>query len=308
MNNSNTGNPQTTAIRTSSARSRCYAALCLASVMACAGAMACSDDDDSVGIGTPSNTGNGTGTSTNTGSGTNTGAGTSGGTTGGGTTGAAGGTGAGTSGTGGSTATGGGGATSTGTGGSTSTGAGAATSTGAGGSVSAGANGTSGTDMGAAAATALVNSAQQLEDDEIVFVADTINLGEVEQANAALPRLSNDDVRAYAERMIEEHTTASEELTQLAQQEGIEPDDSDLSDTLQQQSQAVVQRLEQASDETIDAEYINSQVSVHEMALLVARALIAAADNEALRAQLATLSGHIEEHRAEAAEIAQSIE
>lgn len=170
-----------------------------------------------------------------------------------------------------------------------------------GGDTSAG--GTS-SDAEVAATRALVNAALQLDDDEIVLVADAINAGKVAQASAVLPRLSNEDVRAFAERMIDEHSAAREELSLLAEQQGLEPDDSDLSDSLERDNATTIARLERTPDESLDVEYIETQERAHGVARMIGGAMIAAADNDALRNQVTTLSGDIEAHRAEAARIA----
>ncbi len=234
MNDSNTDNMRATSDEPWSARSRHYAAVCLAAVVACTGALACSDeDDDQVDIAAlnPSNDGE----------------------------------------------------------------PGATTSPGG------------GSDRGAAAAAALASAAQQLDDAQIVYVADTLNAGKVEQANTALPRLNNEDVRTFAQRMADEHSAARDQLSQLAAQQGLAPGASGLADTLHLQNETAVKRLARTRNLSVDLEYIRSQVAAQQLALVVVDALSAAADSEALRAQLTTLSGQVAEHRATAVELAESL-
>lgn len=108
------------------------------------------------------------------------------------------------------------GATETGvTGNSTAAGATASGSAGTAGrtNVDAGVAGATGSsDAGALGGDA--GAVLALEDGQILYVADTLNAGEVDQARAALPKLTNADVRSFANDMITEHGTARDQLLQ----------------------------------------------------------------------------------------------
>ena len=47
---------------------------------------------------------------------------------------------------------------------------------------------------------------ENLTDAQIVKVLSTANNGEISQAQAAMPKLQNAQVRSYAQKMIDEHT------------------------------------------------------------------------------------------------------
>lgn len=293
------------------------AAFCLVAALGLSAAVACSGDDDestTANMLEPNGSGTSDGTSSD-GSGSSTGPGAT--TTSGpgtGTTGnvVGGGTSAGSSGT----------STSGGTAaGGTGAGAGSAgTSTGAGGaSAGAGANGTAG---GAAAADAagmaadasvidvgstpeeLAAAVASLEDGQLVFLADTLNAGEVDQARAALPRLSDAAVVEFAEEMIEDHGPARDALLSLSREQDIAPQLSDVAAAVKDQGeQVVITLIETEDDDDVDVRYIDSQVVAHTTALAVIDASITAADAEPLQEQLTTLRASIEEHLSTATEL-----
>jgi putative membrane protein len=293
----------------------------LVGVLACIAVPACDDDDD-----TPFASSAGTAdTSGRTPVAGTPGSGTSGGA--GGTTGNTGTT-TGTAGAGAASASTGASATGAGAGTSTSTGAGTMTgtgNTGAGTSSNTGLAGTGGASAGtggsANAGTAgsgttiaefdggvvpdagLAAVVRDLSDDEMVLVVDTINAGEVEQAQAALPRLSNQEVRAFAQEMIDEHTTARAQLDQLAVEQNLTPAAGDVTQSLGDEGAAIVAELLAAEGSAIDAQYVNSQVLAHSQALQVLTGLIAGADNDALRAQLTQLRGNVAAHLDRAREL-----
>jgi predicted outer membrane protein len=303
-------------------RARHIRTLCLVSLLTGAAVTACGDDDTLPGISSTGTPGTGTGTTGTgtTGTGTSSGTGTTGtGTTGTGT--GATGTGAGAGGTTAAGASSGTGAGTTGTGTTgTGTSSGTESSTVGGGVGAAGAGGSAGNSGAANAAGAagasfdggvpgdagLAATAQNLSDGEIVFAADTLNAGEVDEARAALPRLGNEAVRAFARQMIEEHQTARDQLLQLADDQDLTPALSDVAEDLRQQSESVIAQLLAPEATSLDALYINSQVTAHGLALQTVDGLIAGSDNAALRQQLTALRSSVEEHLSRARELQDS--
>jgi predicted outer membrane protein len=277
---------------------------------------ACSDDDDDIldrpaaGVTNGPDGSNGSNTDgTSPGNTTSPGGGTMGpsnttttsgtgsagaGTAAGGSTAATGTTGAGTpAGSGVVTAgTGGAGGTAGGTTGAAGT---AGTSAGSGGV------GTADAGAGADAGGALAAAVQELNDGQLLFIADTINAGEVDHARAALPRLADDAVRAYAQDMIEEHEPARDAILQLAQAEDLIPDLSPVATDLREQSEQVLVQLLSTPGENVDALYIDSQVTMHAQAFQLLEGMIAAADAEPIETLLtqlrASVGGHLDTAR-----------
>ena len=275
-------------------------------------AAACSEDDDGVGNGSPASI---LGPSDSTTGGGNTGT-AAGGTSGGaasGTAASGGNANANSSGNGMIAATGTGATgAATGTGADPATGvtagatAGTGGSAGATGGTAAGAGGSAGTignatgttasDAGADAGGAAAAAATDLEDGQILFVVDTINAGEVDQARAALPGLEDDAIRAYAQLMIEEHEPARDRLLTLAETQDIALAASPVATELRDQSEVIISQLLALSGDALESAYLDAQVTAHGQALQLIDAMIPAADSEPLDAELTQLRGSVAGH------------
>jgi putative membrane protein len=140
--------------------------------------------------------------------------------------------------------------------------------------------------------------AVDLSDGQILTVANTLNAGEVEQAQAALPRLVDENVQAFANDMVTEHTAAQQDLQSFAQTH------SELATQLANRGAANVAALTAAPAESVDALYIDQQVSAHGEALQLIDQLIDAVDAPLLEAQLVTLRSSVAAHRNRASELA----
>ena len=140
--------------------------------------------------------------------------------------------------------------------------------------------------------------AETLADGQIVTVVDVLNASEIEQAQAVLPRLQSDAVRAFAQIMIEEHQAARDGLTTLATEQQIAAASSEVADQLRAQSQQVQGELGAADAAQLDAAYLDAQITAHAEAEALLADLSAAADSPALAAQLSQLRlnvlGHLQ--------------
>jgi putative membrane protein len=139
--------------------------------------------------------------------------------------------------------------------------------------------------------------AEALRDGQIVYVVDTLNAGEVEQAQSALPRLEDDAVRSFAQLMIEEHQRARETLSAFARQQGIGLEGSDAANLVRARSLRVEREIGDASAGDVDRVYIDSQVAAHADAAGLLDNLIDAADSVALQAELTQLRLNVLGHQ-----------
>lgn len=65
---------------------------------------------------------------------------------------------------------------------------------------------------------------QQGQADQLFVTAATqSNMYEIEAARLALERATNEDVRAFAQRMVDDHTAAGEQMSQIATDMGLQP-------------------------------------------------------------------------------------
>lgn len=102
-----------------------------------------------------------------------------------------------------------------------------------------------------------VVDAQQFAD-----TAASSNMFEIESSQLALERSQNDEVIAFAELMIADHTAAGEEMTAAAEQDGVTP-----AAEMMEKHQTMLDDLTAAEDVQFDEAYIDAQVAAHEEAV-----------------------------------------
>jgi putative membrane protein len=100
------------------------------------------------------------------------------------------------------------------------------------------------------------------EDQEFLTKAIQASVAEVEFGRLAMEKSLNEQVRGFAERMVQDHTAANKQLLKLAEAAGKTPPTE-----MDQQHQLLHQQLSQLSGEAFDRKYMEGQVQDHEMAV-----------------------------------------
>lgn len=162
--------------------------------------------------------------------------------------------------------------------------------------------------VGASAATD-TTSQQKFVDTAIdpqVFVekASAGGAAEVVLAKMALEKSTHDDVRHFAQVMIEGHTVMNQQLRDLAESEGFTITDEP---TMMKKAKAFV--LSQRKGESFDEAYAKSQVEAHEQTYQLYRQAANSSEQsvrEFAETQLKTLEHHLNMARALATTVAQS--
>jgi len=97
--------------------------------------------------------------------------------------------------------------------------------------------------------------------DEKRFVKDALlgGMTEVELGKVALEKASGDAVKQFAQKMMDDHSKANEELKQLAAKEGI-----NVPDALDSKRQSRIDKLAKLSGADFDRAYIKDQVKDHQ--------------------------------------------
>jgi putative membrane protein len=142
-----------------------------------------------------------------------------------------------------------------------------------------------------------------LSDAQILLVLDTLNQGEVEEAYAVLPRLADADVKAFAQDMVTDHGAARQSVSATAEVLGEAPTPSETQSSLKSEAEANVAALRATPTNSLDAMYIELQVSAHAEALTLLDELTAAADAEELTTLLAMLKTAVQQHYERAQEL-----
>ncbi|NNH35366.1 DUF4142 domain-containing protein [Acinetobacter sp. NIPH 2377] len=139
------------------------------------------------------------------------------------------------------------------------------------------------------------DSHENLTDSQVIKVVSTANNGEIKQAKTALPKLKIDDVRKYAQLMINEHSANEKKGQALASRLKLTPQVSNTSKALQNDSDQVVNKLNQSS--ATDKEYMTNQVEVHRKVLMtIEKQLIPNAKNAELKTMLTQTRTAVAKH------------
>jgi putative membrane protein len=81
---------------------------------------------------------------------------------------------------------------------------------------------------------------------------------EIQSSQLALQKSQNDDIKAFAQKMVDDHTKAADELKTAAQTDGVTvPDEMDAN------SQENLQKLQGASGADFDSLYVQLQTQAH---------------------------------------------
>lgn len=109
-------------------------------------------------------------------------------------------------------------------------------------------------------------SAPATGERQFLMKAAHINIAEVKTGELAQTRAVNAQVRDYAQMMIEDHSSANNQLKRLAANEGFRlPNDTD------RKHKAVANRLARLSGAPFDRAYMNAMVKGHQEAIMLFR-------------------------------------
>lgn len=124
-------------------------------------------------------------------------------------------------------------------------------------------------------------------DANIAATASASNQSEIQPSQLALTKTQSEQVRAYAQRMIDDHGRFETQMQALLQQKNIAPADNQFSQQLQQMLPPTMQALQAASGAAFDRLYVEHMVMSHQMTLdALDKALIPSATDPQLKAML----------------------
>jgi len=145
---------------------------------------------------------------------------------------------------------------------------------------------------------------KKLSDAEISAVVNAANLGEIEEAQLAKTLAASEEVRAYADMMIRDHTAANDRHLDLARRLGIVPLENKLSKELADNTKSTIESLREKKGEEFDRAYIDAQVKTHERVLeIIIEDLLPNATHPDLAADVREMRPAVESHLTEAKRI-----
>jgi putative membrane protein len=112
-----------------------------------------------------------------------------------------------------------------------------------------------------------------------VEVAGASDLYEIQSSELALEKAQSEEVRMFAQHMIEDHQMTTEQVTTAAEAAGIMPAPPQLTPMQQQ----MITELEGATGEAFDRTYLQQQRQAHQMALALHRNFAEQGDTEQLQ-------------------------
>ncbi len=146
---------------------------------------------------------------------------------------------------------------------------------------------------------AVLLAAASLTDPQIANVALTAHKIDVDRGKLALQHTKNDEVKQFAEQMVDDHQAGIKEATALAKRLHVKPQPSEVSKSLQEGAKKARARLEKEKGAAFDKDYIDTEVAYHEAVIdAVKNVLVPGAKNAELKALLQnavpTLEGHLQ--------------
>lgn len=137
----------------------------------------------------------------------------------------------------------------------------------------------------------------ELTEAEILHIAMITNQFDVDFAELALQRTDNDEVHQIANMMIRDHGNIIEELEELIEDMGETPQESELSEELENQALEVKSDLGDEVGPQFDEIYITNEVEYHQELLdLINEELLPETDDRELSAFLANMTSELNAH------------
>lgn len=149
---------------------------------------------------------------------------------------------------------------------------------------------------------ASVFAATDYNDAEIAGIVVAANEVDIAAGRIAQTKSQNEEVKAYAHRMIGEHTDVNEAAQKLVTKLGVKPESSTVSAALRTEGAANTVKFKALQGAAFDRSYIDEEIELHQKVIdVVDNKLIPSAKNEELKALLVkvrpSLVSHLEHAR-----------
>jgi len=137
----------------------------------------------------------------------------------------------------------------------------------------------------------------KLTDGQIAQILAAVDEAEIEQAQLALEKATDPNVKGYASHMIEQHTAAKDTGARLASQSGLKLAESPKAKELQVKGTQMLEELKAADANNFDITYLHGQEEQHaEVLTLIKDQLQPAVSDPTLRDHLANARAMVSAH------------
>lgn len=124
-------------------------------------------------------------------------------------------------------------------------------------------------------------------DAQIAAIVVTANQVDIDAGKLAASKSGNKDVKAFAQRMITDHTGVNKSATELVTRLKVKPEENPTSTSLKKGGEDTLKRLKGLKGTEFDKAYIDNEVTYHQTVLdAIDKTLIPSAKNEELKALL----------------------
>ena len=145
-------------------------------------------------------------------------------------------------------------------------------------------------------------------DPQIAHVAYTAGLIDVEAGKLALEKSQNTHVRAFAQRMIVDHTAVNDQALALVKKLNVTPEDNPTSQSLTEQAEATRTKLAGLTGAAFDKAYVDNEVAFHKTVnSALSATLLPDAQNSELKSLLQNGLKVFEAHLEHAKRLAQQL-
>jgi putative membrane protein len=146
-------------------------------------------------------------------------------------------------------------------------------------------------------------------DPQIAHIAYTAGLIDIEAGKQALDKSQNNDVRAFAQQMIGDHTAVNDQALALVKKLNVTPEDNATSKSLAEAADAERKKLADLSGAAFDKAYVDNEVAYHKAVDdAVSKTLIPSAQNAELKTLLQNGLKLFEAHLAHAEQLAKQFQ
>jgi putative membrane protein len=145
-------------------------------------------------------------------------------------------------------------------------------------------------------------------DAQIAAIVVTANQVDIDAGKLAASKSSNKDVKAFAQRMVADHSGVNKAATELVTRLKVKPEGSATSNSLKQGGDATLERLKAMTGADFDRAYAENEVSYHQIVLdALDKTLIPSARNAELKALLVKVRPAFVAHLEHAKHLRQSL-
>jgi putative membrane protein len=141
------------------------------------------------------------------------------------------------------------------------------------------------------------NYKSNLNDAQIAAIAVAANQVDINAGKAAESKSSNTEVKAFAHRMIADHTDVIKEATTLVTRLKVTPEENTLSKSIRSDGERNLDRLNKMDGKAFNKAYIAQEIAFHKQVLdVIDNTLLPSAKNEELKALLVKVRGGVSSH------------